>query len=140
VERVTEMLNDIWKRGVDVEEMISAPTAKTPNIQVSGSTTASNVIDSMLENNVNSVIVTESNNPVGVVTERDLLEKIVKPMKNPTQTSAKEIMSMPVLTIDSGQPLTEALRTMKKTNIQRLAVFKKGKLIGMLTLKSPNKT
>lgn len=76
---------------------------------------------------------------MGVITERDLLEKIVKPVKNPIQISAKEIMSLPVPTIDSGQPLTEALRTMKKANIQRLAVFRKGKLIGMLAIKLPSK-
>jgi CBS domain-containing protein len=42
-------------------------------------------------------------------------------------------MSTPVLTIDSDTPLIEALRTIKKNHIPRLAVMKKGKLIAMLT-------
>jgi CBS domain-containing protein len=135
VERVTEMLNDIWKRGIDIKEMTSTPATRTTQIQVPSSATASTVIDLILKNNVNSVIVTENRNPVGIITERDLLEKIVKPRKNPAQTHAKEIMSLPVLSIESGKPLTEALRTMKTTGINKLAVFRDGKLVGMLTLK-----
>jgi sugar-specific transcriptional regulator TrmB len=135
VERVTEMLNDIWKRGVDIKEMISTPATRTPQVQVPSSATASTIIDLILKNNVNSVIVTEKNDPVGIITERDILEKIVTPRRNPAQTHAKEIMSLPVLSIESGKPLTEALRTMKTTGINKLAVFKNGKLVGMLTLK-----
>lgn len=141
VERVNEMLNDIWKRGIDINETLSGPATKALNVQVSRSDTISKVIDYMLKNNVNSVIVTEdNNNPIGIISEKDLLEKIVKPRRDPEKTHADEVMSLPVVDIESDEPFIDALKTMRNTGIQKLAVFKNGKLAGMLTLKKPSKT
>jgi CBS domain-containing protein len=89
----------------------------------------------MLENNVSSVLVTENDNPVGIITERDILEKILKRKKDPARTRAKDIMSIPIIAEDTDQPLTKALQTMRTTGIKKLAVLKKGKLVGMLTMK-----
>jgi len=135
VERVVEMLNDIWKRGMDVHEITSGPAARTPVVKVSSNVTASKIIDSMLENNVSSVVVTENNEPVGIVTERDLLEKILRRKKDPARTYAKDIMSIPIISADSDQPLTEALKAMKAKGLRKLAVLRNGKLAAMLTVK-----
>jgi CBS domain-containing protein len=135
VERVTEMLNDIWKRGIDIHEITSGPATRTPIATVSSHDTATKVIDSMLENNVSSVVVAQNGNPVGVITERDLLEKILKRKKDPAQTYAKDIMSIPIIAADSDRPLTEALRAMQSKGIKKLAVLRNGKLVGMLTMK-----
>ena len=135
VERVVEMLNDIWKRGIDVQEIASGPAARTPIVNVLGSATASEVIDFMLENNVSSVVVTENDTPTGIITERDLLEKIMKRKKDPARTHAKDIMSIPIIAADSDQPLTKALQTMRTTGIKKLAVLRDGKLVGMLAVK-----
>jgi CBS domain-containing protein len=135
VERVEEMLNDTWKRGIDIHELTSGPATGTPMAKVSSSATASEAVDSMLKNNINSVVVTQNDNPIGIITERDILEKIVKHQKDPTKTRAKDIMSIPIIAADSNQPLTKALQTMKTTGIKKLAVLKKGKLVGMLTMK-----
>jgi CBS domain-containing protein len=135
VERVAEMLNDIWKRGMDIHELTAGPAAGTPMAKVSGSVTASEVIDLMLENNVSSVLVTENNSPVGIITERDILEKIMKRKKDPARTHAKDIMSIPIVAADSDQPLTKALQTMRTIGIKKLAVLKDGKLVGMLAVK-----
>jgi sugar-specific transcriptional regulator TrmB/predicted transcriptional regulator len=135
VERVVEMLSDIWKRGVDIQEIISGSATKVLIVQVPSSITASTVIDSMLENNVSSLVVVEKGNPIGIITERDLLEKILKRKKDPARTHAKDIMSIPVIAADSDQPLTEALQKMRTTGIRKLAVLRNGRLVGMLTIK-----
>jgi sugar-specific transcriptional regulator TrmB/CBS domain-containing protein len=135
VERVVEMLSDIWKRGMDIHELTAGPAAGTPMAKVSGSATASEVIDLMLENNVSSVLVTENDSPVGIITERDILEKIMKRKKDPARTNAKDIMSIPIIAADSDQPLTKALQTMRTTGIKKLAVLRDGKLVGMLAVK-----
>jgi len=129
------MLNDIWKRGMDIHEITSGPAARTPIVKVSSSVIASEVIDSMLENNVSSVVVTENDNPIGIITERDLLEKILKRRKDPARTYAKDIMSIPIIAADSDQPLTKALQTMRITGMKKLAILRNGKLVGMLTMK-----
>jgi CBS domain-containing protein len=135
VERVVEMLNDVWKRGMDVQEIASGPDARTPIVKVSSNDTAAQVIDLMLENNVNSIVVTENDNPIGIITERDLLEKIMKRKKDPARTHAKDIMSIPIIAADTDQPLVKALQTMRNTGMKKLAILRKGKLVGMLTTK-----
>jgi CBS domain-containing protein len=135
VERVTEMLNDIWKRGMDIHELTAGPASGTPIAKVSGPSNASEALDLMLENNVSSVLVTENDNPVGIITERDILEKMLKRKKDPARTRAKDIMSIPIIAADTDQPLTKALQTMRTTGMKKLAVLKKGKLVGMLTVK-----
>jgi CBS domain-containing protein len=135
VARVGDVLKDIWKRGVDIREMVSreAPETAYPRVTVSDAVTE--VIDSMTQSNANSVIVTENKNPVGVITERDLLEKIVKPRKDPDKIRARQIMSIPIFAADSGESLIEATKIMKKTGVRKLAVFRNGRLVGMLTMK-----
>jgi sugar-specific transcriptional regulator TrmB/CBS domain-containing protein len=133
VERATELLRDIWKRGTLVSEIDSGGPMGTPIIEVSSSRTALEVVDIMLKNGVSSVLVNEKNTVVGIIDQRDILEKILQKGKDPKKINAAEIMSTPVLTVDSDTPLVEALRTIKKKRIPRLAVMRKGKLIAMLT-------
>lgn len=58
---------------------------------------------------------------------------MLKAQRDPKTITAKEIMSMPVLTISYDEPLINALKTMKEKGIQKLAVFKEGKLVAVLT-------
>lgn len=133
VERVTELLMDIWKRGTLVSEIYSSGPLAAPIVEVPSSKTILEVVDFMLENGVTSVLVNEKKAVVGIIDQKDILEKILKSRKDPKKTTAAEIMSTPVLTIDSDAPLIEALRTIKKKHIPRVAVMKQGKLIAMLT-------
>lgn len=135
VERVSEMLNDIWKRGLDIRELSTGSGMKTQTVHVSSSEAVSKVVDCMLVNNVNSVIVTENDNPIGIINENDILRKILKQRRNPEKISAKEIMSLPIVKIESAEPLMGSLKIMRRMKMQRLAVFRNGKLVGMLTQK-----
>jgi sugar-specific transcriptional regulator TrmB/CBS domain-containing protein len=133
VERATELLRDIWKRGTLVSEIETGGPLGTPIIEVPSSQTILTVVDTMLRNGVSSVLVSEKNTIVGIIDQRDILEKILKKGRDPKKIVAAEVMSTPVLTVDSETPLIEALRTIKKKRIPRLAVMRKGKLIAMLT-------
>jgi sugar-specific transcriptional regulator TrmB/CBS domain-containing protein len=133
VERATELLRDIWKRGTLVSEIETGGPLGTPIIEVPSSQTILTVVDTMLRNGVSSVLVSEKSIVVGIIDQRDILEKILKKGKDPKKIVAAEVMSTPVLTVDSETPLMEALRTIKKKRIPRLAVMRKGKLIAMLT-------
>lgn len=134
VERVGGMLDDIWKRGTDVHELVSGKAARMLTCQVSSSDTVTKLIECMIKNKVNSVVVIERGIPVGVVNERDVLEKVVKPRKDPDKTYAKAIMSIPILSAESDEPLVEAMRVMRKTGMRKVAVFKNGKLSGMFKM------
>jgi sugar-specific transcriptional regulator TrmB/CBS domain-containing protein len=133
VERANELLKDIWKRGTLLSEICSGGSMGTPVVEVLASDTILEVVEVMLKNNVRSVLVTKNNSIRGIIDQRDILDKVIEARKDPTKTVADEIMSTPILTVDSDEPLIAALKTIKEKGIPRLAVMKQGKLIAMLS-------
>lgn len=133
VERTSELLNDIWKRGTDITEAASDTLIGTPTIQVPSTATLAEIAEIMLDNSVTSVLVTENQTVIGIINQKDILERILNQSIDPKKTTAKKVMSTPTLTIESTEPLIAALKTMKEKHIPRLAVMKKGKLVAVLT-------
>ncbi|HEY4675006.1 MAG TPA: CBS domain-containing protein [Candidatus Bathyarchaeia archaeon] len=132
VERANELLSDIWKRGTMISE-IGSSAMGTAVAEVSSSDSVLKIADVMLKNSVSSVLVSDSKSIIGIVDQRDILEKVLKAGKDAKKTTAKEIMSTPVLTVDVDQPLIEALKIMKQKRIPRLAVVRNGNLVAVLT-------
>jgi CBS domain-containing protein len=71
--------------------------------------------------------------PVGIITERDIIFRVVAQNKGPFKVTLKDIMSSPIITIDSSKSIKEALAMLKKNKIDRLPVVNKGALIGIVT-------
>ena len=132
-ERVTEMLNDTWKRGVEISEISSQAGMKLPTVEVSNEETVSNLVDTMLQNGVNSVLITENQKPVGVINDRDLLKEIVENQKDPKKTLARDLKYTPLIMLDSGESISYALEMMREKGMKRIAMVKNGQLVGMLT-------
>jgi CBS domain-containing protein len=82
---------------------------------------------------IGSVVVTNNGRPVGIVTERNIMERIVEPRLDPMMVRVKEIMSSPVITIESNAGLDEAVQVMVKKSIKKLPVTEGGKVTGILT-------
>jgi diaminopimelate epimerase len=132
VERVEEMLNDIWKRGMDIHEITSGPAAKTPILNVSSNIIASKIIDMMLDNNVDSIVVTENDSPIGIVTESDLV-RCAASGHDPNRTLVKDIMKSPAVTCTPQAPVEEAYAHMRRNNIRHLPIVEKnGTLAGIV--------
>jgi CBS domain-containing protein len=71
---------------------------------------------------------------VGIITERDIILRIVAQNKGPFKVTLKQVMSSPLVTIDSEKTTKDALDLLKKSKINRLPVITKdGKLIGLIT-------
>ena len=81
---------------------------------------------------VGSLIVTNYETPVGIVTERDLLSDILAHEKNPGEIHVKDVMSYPLTTIGPEAQIKQAAQTMIKQKT-RLAVFEVGHLKGIIT-------
>ncbi len=133
VERANELLNDIWKRGTLLSEIGSAGSMGARIIEVSYSNTILEIVDVMLKNNVRSVLVRKGKNIIGIIDQRDILDEMLKEKRDQTKTLAREIMSTPILTLDSDEPLVTALKEIKEKHISRIAVMKQGKLVAMLS-------
>jgi len=85
------------------------------------------------EHKLGSLIVMEEDTIVGIITERDVVEKIILNEKNPKQTLVKEIMTPNVKTISSLAPLEEAVNIMKNHNIKKLPVVYNHIVVGIIT-------
>lgn len=114
---------------IHVEDVMT----RTP-ITVPQSTTVDEVAKLMRDHKIGSVIVvSSSNNPVGIVTERDLVIKVIAEGKAPSEVKVSEIMSSPLISITPRTRLIEAARLMARKNIRRLVVVDEGKLVGIVT-------
>ena len=87
----------------------------------------------MLVYDVGSVIVTDKKQPVGIVTERDIVRKIVIKNLKPEDISIKELMTTPLITIPATEDVTDTMHKMVKMEIKRLPVVENAKLVGIVT-------
>jgi len=87
----------------------------------------------MLEKNAGYLIVLEGGKPAGMVSERDIVFKVVALEKDPSNVKVGEIMSKPLITIDPDATISEAIDIMVKNGIRRIPVVKDGIIYGVFT-------
>lgn len=89
----------------------------------------------MTELGIGSIVVVQNNKPIGMLTERDIVMKVVSLDLNPSQVFVEKIMSHPIITIEPNKIIDEAALVMSVYKIRRLVVVERdGKLLGILTV------
>jgi len=83
---------------------------------------------------IGCLIVAKKGSCVGIVTEHDIIKKMICEYKDPKKTKINEIMSSDVKTIQSLETLEKALILMKKYKIKKLPVTSNNTLVGIITL------
>jgi len=91
------------------------------------------VVATMNKFDIGSIVVVQSVRPVGIITERDILKRIVEPCLAPETLRAREVMTSPVVTISATASIDEAAKIMARKKIKKLLVMDNEKLVGMLT-------
>src|ERR671910_855639 len=71
--------------------------------------------------------------PVGIITERDIIFRVVAQNRGPFKVTLKDIMSAPLITIDADKSVEEALAILNKYKINRLPVVHDSSIIGIVT-------
>jgi CBS domain-containing protein len=90
--------------------------------------------DVMNDLEISSIIASRNGKPIGIVTERDLLKRIVAEGRNAKKTRVKDIMSSPLTVIMPDMQLEEAVRLMFDKKIKKLPVSDQHSIIGLLSL------
>jgi sugar-specific transcriptional regulator TrmB/CBS domain-containing protein len=139
IERVSEMLSDIWKRGIDITEISSQAGTTLPTVEIEISETMARTVEKMLQNNVTSVMITEHHKPIGVVNDRDLLREIVGERKDPLKILIKDTNYTPLIILEVNESMVTAMKIMREKGFKRAAIVKNGQLIGMLTEEAAKK-
>jgi CBS domain-containing protein len=78
------------------------------------------------------VVILKKGKPVGILTDSDVLEKVISKGKDPKKVKVKDIMSSPLITISPNEEIIEASRLMRKNMIKRIPVVEKEKLVGII--------
>jgi len=89
----------------------------------------------MVENERGSVVVTRRGATVGILTERDILKRVVAKSLHSDSVKVKDVMSKSPVTIDKETPLREAIDLMNRKRVRRMLVTEKGKIVGIFTLR-----
>ena len=114
--------------------MVVKDIMSSPVVTLDEDATSNRIANIMDENDLGCVIVTNKvGNPVGIITERDLVVRVLSKNLVPDATKAKEIMTSPLVTIEPEATISEAARRMSRLDIRRLGVVYKGNLVGVIS-------
>jgi sugar-specific transcriptional regulator TrmB/predicted transcriptional regulator len=139
IERTSEMLDDIWKRGIDITEISSQAGTKLPTLEIASTETIAKTVTRMLQSNTNSVLIIENHRPIGVINDREMLREIVDGHKDPVRTLAKDTNFTPLIILEDDESMITAIKLMSERGFKRAAMVKNGQLIGMLTEETAKK-
>ena len=115
-------------------KMIVREAMSSPVISVDENEDIVQIANKMREQRVGAVVVLNQQSlPVGIVTERDIVTRVVADGVSPSTFIAGKVMSSPLKMVDPEMNLMDAMKMMDKENIRRLGVIYKGELVGIVT-------
>jgi CBS domain-containing protein len=87
----------------------------------------------MVENRVGNVIILKEGRPVGIVTESDMVAKVISKNMKPSSIKLEQLMSKPLITTRSSDDINDAVLVMAQKKIRRLPVIDEEVLVGIIT-------
>jgi CBS domain-containing protein len=105
----------------------------SPVITVDGETNVRDSATLMSEKGIGSLIVLRRGKPVGIVTKRDIIKRVVSECKDPCGTKIRDIMTSPVITTSKDVGILSAMRTMREHQISQMLVLEGDKMAGIIS-------
>ena len=116
--------------------MLVKDVMSSPVVTINENAPANKVAELMDKNDLGCIIVTsKEGKPLGILTERDLVVRVLSKNVMPDSVKAEEVMTSPLITIEPDETISEVARKMSRLNIRRLGVVYKGNLIGLVSSK-----
>jgi CBS domain-containing protein len=97
-------------------------------------TTVQKAVEIMNKNRINCLLVTYDEQVAGIITERDMLERVLEKGKNPKEIKVSEIMTRQVIVGKPTMELVEASNFMFENKVKKLPIMEKDQLVGIVTL------
>lgn len=101
---------------------------------VTPDTSVVKVAELMKRDDVGSIPICQGNNLIGMITDRDIVMKVVAAGGNTNNISVKDVMSTDIISVTADQDVHEAANLMSRYQIRRLPVLENGNLIGILAI------
>ena len=103
-------------------------------ITIDEKATVKEAADIMDKNEISCLIASRKGRAIGIITERDLLKRVIVEAKNPEKTKVKAVMSTPLEVVASGTDLEDAIKMMFQKKIKKMPVVEKENIIGLVSL------
>ncbi|HEX2055855.1 MAG TPA: CBS domain-containing protein [Nitrospiraceae bacterium] len=89
----------------------------------------------MRDGNIGSLFVTNGKDIIGIITDTDMVRRVVAAGVDPGKTTVEQIMSAPIVTIEENKTLLDANDLMAQSHLRHLGVTRDGKLVGMISVR-----
>jgi len=103
-------------------------------ISISVDATIMEAVKLMNNNNIGCLIVAKRGEALGIITERDILTRVIAKARNVEATRVSDVMSKPLILGESEMFLDDAVKMMFQEGIKKLPLMKNGELVGIVTL------
>jgi CBS domain-containing protein len=103
-------------------------------ITIDETATIKEAAEIMDKNEISCLIALRKGRAIGIITERDLLKRIIVEAKNPEKTKVGKVMSSPLAVVAVGTDLETALRLMFLKKIKKLPIVNKESILGLVSL------
>jgi len=134
--KIHESLSWWWLASEYPDAVLNAPIDRNVRRNVTivfPSDSISKLVENMIDDDIGAAVVVEGDRSIGIVTEKDVLERVLLLEKNIHQTIVEDVMTKSPISIEANQSIREALELMQKHKIRRLIVTKNGALYGLVT-------
>jgi len=103
-------------------------------ITVEAGATVKKAAELMDKHDIGCLIVVSYGNPIGIITERDMLKRILLQKRDIAKARAGNIMSAPLIAANPQTDIRDAVRLMNERRIKKLPVIEEGQLVGLVSL------
>ncbi len=118
------VLRDVWK-----EDDVRSPVTARPREAVFVASRR------MMDRNVASVVIVDGSNVAGILTERDVVRRVLLTGRDPRRTSVGDVMTRPVVCCNSDASLKDVIRTLMEHGVRHLPVVDGGRLVGVVSIR-----
>ena len=120
---------------VKTEDTVKGVMTRTP-VTIKPDAPVRKALQVMIMKDIGSLVVVKKGKPVGIITERDVTRRSLRPVKVGKKVYDRPVtslMSRPLITVLPSTPVWEAFEKMVTRKVRRLPVVEKGRLLGIVT-------
>ena len=103
-------------------------------VTIEANATVRNAVRLMNNREIGCLVVVQDGKPTGIVTERDMMKRVLVAARDPRAVEVAEVMSKPLLFLEPEKEIEDAVKLMFKHKIKKLPIIENGRLIGLVTL------
>ena len=123
----------IASRVADVRMLVDSLMHR-PIVSAEAATSAREAARTMERSRVGCLVVTRGDDAVGIVTERDLVFRVLAAGRDADATRLADVMSAPIATVTPATSVDEAAALMKQLKVKRLVVLREGEAVGVISV------